>query len=707
MTSPVDLLESQRGSHRRSTRSKCAVVVVNYGSHALLSKNLLPLASEDLDLDIIVVDNFTNDAERRAASDMAESYGWAFIPETRNLGFGAAVNRGAEQAIERGAQQLLLLNPDASIGRRALGRLQECVDRDPMLMVSPRILTPDGRIWFDGAVVDLEVGVIRPQRAARGCTAEMPWLSGACLLLSAKLWNDLGGIDDRYFLYWEDVDLSYRAQQAGGRLCVVREAVAIHAQGGTQQTCSPQAKSREYYYFMTRNRLLFAQRHLTNRQRVAWTARAPKYAWDVVLHGGRRQLAHSLSPIWMVARGTWEGICARDHSVGGGGAAEHETGRIVVLQSVPTIKPTTNPYNVLLVRALEDIEGIDVRMFGWREALFRHQDVFHAHWPEALISRRGFAKTMIRRALFGILLIKWKMAGTTVVRTVHNIGLPSDISVVERLLLIGLERMTIGRIVLNPFTQMDPTRGPVQIVPHGNYVPWFERYEIPSPQPGRIAFFGAIRRYKGVETLVHEFRGVRRNDLTLVVAGRPSSSVLIDDLTAAAAGDPRISIDFHFLDTAALVRHVGMAELIVLPHTDMHNSGSAIAALSLNRPVLMQNNEVNRWLRSEVGAGWIYLYDGQITADVLSLAVDGLRQHPPEGVPNLSARDWETAAMRHVTLYRESIIAARTRPGRAHTGRSPGPLQDTGLSIRRLISHDGRLSNMNASSLMRGPRVHS
>jgi len=635
--------------------------VVNYGSHGLLVANLVPLSAQDPDLAIVVVDNFTTDDESAAVVALGQEHGWTVLLQDANLGFGAGANRGAQWAIEHGARHILFLNPDATIDREDVERLQNRLVVDPMTMVSPTVKTPDGRVWFDGSVVDLESGTIRRQSSGVRRSTESPWLSGACLMVSRELWRAVGGFNERYFLYWEDVDLSYRVQQTGGRVDVVHDAVAIHSQGGTQRVRSVRAKSDTYYYHMVRNRLLFAGEHLERRQRTRWLLRTPRCAWNVVLHGGRRQLLYSWSPLAKAARGALDGAVLSRRAHIGHREPATKARPIVVLQSVPTPKPTTNPYNILLAQTLDERDDVEIRMFGWREALLHHHDVFHAHWPEALITRRGLLKTRARQALFAILLLKWRLNGTTVVRTVHNIDLPSDIDPVERYLLNTLDKMTVGRVTLNPFTPVDTYQGPVQMVLHGHYLPWFDEYDVPSPVPGRVAFFGAIRRYKGVEGLVRAFHESTRADLTLAVAGRPSTTELAEGLVAIAGADRRIKFDFEFLDTAKLVEHVGKAELVALPHTDMHNSGSAIAALSLGRPVLMQDNEVNRWLRNEVGAGWIHLYEGDLTSSAIVTAVNTVRKHMPLSDPNLSARDWQSAGTLHTQLYKNSILTRRAR----------------------------------------------
>lgn len=290
----------------------CAVIVVNYASTALLSQNLVRLTREADGLAVVVVDNLSTPRERDAVSALAADEGWsAVLPET-NLGFGLGMNAGVRRARELGADRFLLLNPDAVIEVPDTERLFRHVTADPLTLVSPKVVRPDGSTWFAGADVALADGRMtsaakRPQPPER--RAE-PWLSGACLCVSAELWDRVGGFADGYFLYWEDVELSHRVLGVGGALAVAEDAVAEHAEGGTQQEGAEHAssaKSDGYYYFNIRNRLLFAARNLGTDDLIAWRRTAAQVAWEILLQGGRRQFLRSLRPLATAVRALRDG----------------------------------------------------------------------------------------------------------------------------------------------------------------------------------------------------------------------------------------------------------------------------------------------------------------------------------------------------------------------------------------------------------------
>lgn len=335
---------------------------------------------------------------------------------------------------------------------------------------------------------------------------------------------------------------------------------------------------------------------------------------------------------------------------------------MVVQQSFPEPRPTTNPYIVMLARALDDLEGVRLCTFGWRRALLGRYDVFHAHWPEILVNGRDPARRLVRQVLFLLLLTRLKVTGVPLVRTVHNLAMPQGISRREVTLLRLAERMTTLRIRLNTTTVL-PADQPSELILHGHYRDWFAACPHSPRTPGRLTFFGLIRRYKGVERLAAVFGRVPDSSvdggLTLHIGGRPSSAELAETLSRAAAADPRVRLDLRFLDDRQLVSEVTGAELVVLPYREMHNSGGALTALSLDRPVLVPDNEVTRALSAEVGPGWVWTYRDELHADDLVAAVRGVRNRGDVPPPDLSARNWDRAGHAHLAAYRRAVTIAQ------------------------------------------------
>ncbi|MGW9419052.1 glycosyltransferase [Cellulosimicrobium funkei] len=284
-----------------------AIVVVSYGSAALLERNLGARGAVG-EARVVVVDNRSTTPERERVSRLADERGWDLLTPAENLGFGGGANLGMRVAFGAGAAEVLLLNPDATIAAADVRTLRAAVQDDRLLLVSPVVLTPAGRRWFGGLDVYLDDGTFRApsRRDEHPGAARVEWLSGACLLVTREVWERTGGFDDAYFLYWEDVDLSYRLQRAGGRVAVVEDAVAVHDEGGTHRDGRqrPEAKSETYYYYNIRNRMLFAAQHLDEVSVRRWRRSAPGNARAVLRRGGRRQFLRPVVPL----RAAWRGL---------------------------------------------------------------------------------------------------------------------------------------------------------------------------------------------------------------------------------------------------------------------------------------------------------------------------------------------------------------------------------------------------------------
>lgn len=345
--------------------------------------------------------------------------------------------------------------------------------------------------------------------------------------------------------------------------------------------------------------------------------------------------------------------------------SDHVGRPVRVLESFPSPRPTTNPYIVMLARSLAAEPGIEMRTFTWRRALLGRYDVFHAHWPEILVSGHSPLKAAVRQLLTVLLLLRLQMTRTPIVRTVHNLELPSGISRVQRAILRAFDRRTTLRIRLNDTTPMLDGREYDTIL-HGHYRDWFAPFAKQEASPGALAFFGLIRRYKNVPGLLTAFLETS-GDLRLTIAGSPTSEELAGAIQALAAHDDRVSLTFAFLSESELVEVVTGARLVVLPYLEMHNSGGVLSALSLDRPVLVPESEANASLATEVGPGWVLQYAGELTAATIERAMRAVANERSRR-PDLSRRGWEDTGALHERAFLRAIAVRRGRaPGAAAT----------------------------------------
>ncbi len=212
-----------------------SVVIVTHDSREAIAATLPALAPQLRDDDeLIVVDNDSGDGTAAAVSELAPA---AVVIETgANLGFAAACNRGAEAA---SGELLCLLNPDAvpqpgwreaierpQVDGSGWGAWQALVTARGGREINTRggVLHFTGIAWAGGAGTPI-AGLPASQSLA---ATEPGFVSGACLVIAGELYQRLGAMPERFFLYHEDVDLSLRVRLAGARLGVEPAARVDH-----------------------------------------------------------------------------------------------------------------------------------------------------------------------------------------------------------------------------------------------------------------------------------------------------------------------------------------------------------------------------------------------------------------------------------------------------------------------------------------------
>jgi glycosyltransferase involved in cell wall biosynthesis len=317
----------------------------------------------------------------------------------------------------------------------------------------------------------------------------------------------------------------------------------------------------------------------------------------------------------------------------------------------------------MLDSALASTPEIVHLRFDRRRALFGRYDVFHFHWPETLLGGSTRIRVAMRRAFFALLLARLRLSRKiAVVRTVHNIELPQDVTPWERKMLMRVVARADFLILLNDQTPVDESARST-VIPHGDFRRWFEMVGASraSETADLVGFVGLIRRYKGVEGLIAAFRESKpvAQSMRLRIAGRPTSEDLAAEIRVLAGDDPRIELDLRYLSESEFVSAVTLTEGVVLPYRFMHNSGTVLAVLSLDRPVLVPRTPVNESLADEVGPGWIRMFEGELrSADLVSF-LPTVRAERKSATPDLSGRTWEEVGTRHAAAYRSAASTRR------------------------------------------------
>ena len=231
-----------------------AIVIVAYNSEDHIGACLTSVFAQRKSVrqQVIVVDNDSRDG---SVALIREKFPDAkLIIPGANLGFAKGVNLGVSHA---DAEFILLLNPDTVILENAVDVIVEFARNNPGHgLYGGRTLTPDGELdpsscWgspslWSMALFALGITTLAPRNRLldpeslgnwqRDSVREVGVITGCFLLAPLKVWNELGGLDERYFMYGEDVDIAMRARQAGYRPVICPDAKLIHEVGACSDT---------------------------------------------------------------------------------------------------------------------------------------------------------------------------------------------------------------------------------------------------------------------------------------------------------------------------------------------------------------------------------------------------------------------------------------------------------------------------------------
>ncbi len=244
-------------------KMKLAVILVNYNGKNYNEACIESVRANrtDGEVRIIVVDNASTDGSLQA---LRERYGEEeqieLVELDDNYGFSRANNVGIRSAMAWGADAVLLLNNDTEIGETMLSELLACARRHPDSMIVPKIYYSDDRerIWSAGGSVSpvvqkvRHIGLDEEDRGQYDEECRTFFATGCCLFLPVQVIGRAGVLDERFFLYYEDTEYSFRLGELGIDIYYCPKAVMYHKVGAS----SKGADSPLCAYYIARNWLL-------------------------------------------------------------------------------------------------------------------------------------------------------------------------------------------------------------------------------------------------------------------------------------------------------------------------------------------------------------------------------------------------------------------------------------------------------------------
>ena len=216
-------------------------------ARSLLLEALTSLAGQTVDHDVVVVDNASSDG---TAAAVAERF-----PEVRvvrseeNLGFGRAVNRGVETV---DTPIVILVNNDVVCEPDFVGRMLAPFADDRVGLVAGVLLQHDAPELVDSAGIELDPTLRSWDRLWNRPAAELAdgaplGPCGGAAAYRMRAWREVGGFDDAFFAYWEDVDLALRLRLAGWSCAFAGDARVLHKHGQTLGAASPAQRRLEAF----------------------------------------------------------------------------------------------------------------------------------------------------------------------------------------------------------------------------------------------------------------------------------------------------------------------------------------------------------------------------------------------------------------------------------------------------------------------------
>lgn len=274
---------------------KTAIIIINWNSYGCTSDCLSSLMGMSYkDHDIILVDNSSADGSgERLSNDFPEVI---YLKLTVNAGFTGGNNAAMNYSLNRNYQYTLLLNNDTSVEPDFLDILVNYLDEHPEVgAIQPKIYFHHDKnlLWNGGSHfnkwtgIDSIEGAGKKTSATSECLKSPDWLTGCALLLRNDTIRKVGLLDESLFMYYEDVDYSFRIKEAGYKLIYHPGSVIYHIAGAS--TRAKEKGSEGFlnpivHYYLVRNKIWLLKKYLTPLQKFSAGAITSFYLSGVLFY---------------------------------------------------------------------------------------------------------------------------------------------------------------------------------------------------------------------------------------------------------------------------------------------------------------------------------------------------------------------------------------------------------------------------------------
>lgn len=268
---------------------KVSIVILNWNGWKdtiPCLESLQKINSKDLSVEIVVVDNASNDESVKKINNFKSKFKLTLLQTGSNLGFAGGNNVGLRYSLENNFDYVCVLNNDTIVDEDCIQEFLKSAKKNPDFgILTPKIYFAHGFefhkdrytkkdlgkvIWSAGGDLDWanvygsNHGVDEVDTGQFDKERIVDFATGACMFISSKVLKECGYFDEKYYLYLEDTDLSIRIRNSGRTVIYVPKAIIWH-----KVSQSSAIGSGLNDYFITRNRLIFGMRYASVRAKYA------------------------------------------------------------------------------------------------------------------------------------------------------------------------------------------------------------------------------------------------------------------------------------------------------------------------------------------------------------------------------------------------------------------------------------------------------
>ncbi len=254
---------------------KLAIVIINWNSYEVTEMTILSLHNTSFkEYDIILIDNHSTDGSLEKLEATFKEI--TILKSNENLGFAGGNNLGIQYAIDHGYKYTMLLNNDVEVESNFIEPLVERLEGNSHIgAVQPLIYFHHDRsvIWNAGCKFNPWLGISISNgynqrdegQKERFKEKKIDWITGCAFMVKTEILAQIGGLNSQFFIYYEDVDLSFRIKEVGYQLAYVPKSVIYHIAGVSHKSKEKTKEgfiSPKVHYLNSRNRIWVLKKYI-------------------------------------------------------------------------------------------------------------------------------------------------------------------------------------------------------------------------------------------------------------------------------------------------------------------------------------------------------------------------------------------------------------------------------------------------------------